>query len=183
MKMTRAHSNKLILLGIAAFLQVAFLNCSKVSFAEQEPALFSLESTDPNAPIVLDPPNSEMPPNNEMPPVNEEPPINGEDASIDSIDAVECELISSNQKIILGEVLQIGSNKQASRVCMSENACLRLINAYASQRDCNLSAGASSLAASEAQCTKIFPGSKGTCRNATLISDERVTEILNTMAK
>jgi hypothetical protein len=157
MKLTNAQSNKLVLLGISAFLQVAFLNCSDVNFSDKDPALFSLESTDPNTPFILD----------------EET----------SVDAVECELISSKQKIVLTETFQIGSNASATRVCMSENACLRLINAYAAKRDCEISAGPSSLAASEAQCTKIFPGSKGTCHKATLISDERVAQLLESLAK
>lgn len=172
MKLNNAQVKKLILLGVSSFLVVAFQNCADVNFSEQEPAMFSLESTDPEAPLVMDTP------------VNEEPekhdPKSDEDASIN---VVECEIISSKQKIILSEVLQIGSNASASRVCMSENACLQLINAYSAKRDCSLSAGPSSLASSESQCTRIFPGSKGTCRNATVISDEKVAQILESMGK
>jgi len=177
MKLLKIQSDKLILLGISAFLQVAFLNCSDVNFAEKDQALFSLENTDPNAPIVLDTPV------NEEPPKKEHPSVKDDDSDDSSLDLVECELISPKQKIILSEVLQLGSNASVSRVCMSENACLQLINAYAAKRDCNISVGASSLAASEAQCTKIFPGSKGTCHNASAISDERVAQILEVMGK
>lgn len=167
MKLKNAQAKKLILLGFSGILMVAFQNCSDVNFKDKDPALFSLESTDPKPP-VMDPPGNEEP----------EPEVDDASANV-----VECELISSKQKIILSDILQIGSNASASRVCMSEYACLRLINAYSAKRDCNLSVGASSLADSESQCTKIFPGSKGTCHNATIISDEKVAQLLESMAK
>ncbi|MNL03461.1 hypothetical protein D3C87_1239990 [compost metagenome] len=173
MKINPSQTNKLILLGVSAILMVAFQNCSEVNFADKDPALFSLESNDPEAPVVMEPPANDDAPDAEEPVSDDDAPVN----------VVECELVSSKQKIILSDVLQIGSNASATRVCMSEHACLQLINAYSAKRDCQLSAGASSLAASESQCTRIFPGSKGTCRNATVISDEKVAQILEAMGK
>jgi hypothetical protein len=105
------------------------------------------------------------------------------DGDEDSGDLVECELISPNKKIILSNGFEIGSNKSATRACMSEHACLQLINAYASKRDCSISVGPSALAESQAQCTKIFPGSKGTCHNASAISDADVAATLELMGK
>lgn len=110
-------------------------------------------------------------------PISDEEPENQSESS----NLVECELIHPNQKVILSGVFMKGSNNSATRVCMSENACLKLINEYASKRDCTLGLGASSESASETQCTKIFPGSKGTCHNAAVISDDNVMGILNSM--
>lgn len=98
-------------------------------------------------------------------------------------DFIECELGSANNKIILSSNLVLGSNAQATRLCMSENACLNLVNAYASARNCAISTGAPAQVALNRSnaCTAIFPGSKGTCKNANVISDDQVVKILSAM--
>jgi hypothetical protein len=65
---------------------------------------------------------------------------------------------------------------------MSENACLKLINAYAVQHDCSLDLGQGAAANLQAQCTEIFPGSKGTCHNAAVLTDEQVSNLLTKMS-
>jgi len=175
MKLNYAHIKTAIVLVFSTVTIVAFQNCSKVNFSEdQNSAAFKASDDD----SVIDPGVSEMPPAEQIP---EDTVVENEDVDYDSL--VECELISQKQKIIFDQVLSEGSNKSATRVCMSENACLKLINSYAAKRDCKLSLGASDLQDSEGQCTKIFPGSKGTCRNAGTVSDDRVTEILDLMGK
>ncbi|MNT06457.1 hypothetical protein D3C72_1411230 [compost metagenome] len=161
-------------LAFSTLTIIAFQNCSKVNFSEdQNSAIFKTSSDD----SVVDPGVSEVPPAEQIP----EDSVEEDDVDYDSL--VECELISPKQKIIFDQVLSEGSNKSATRVCMSENACLKVINSYAAKRDCKLSLGASSLQDSESQCTRIFPGSKGTCRNAGVVSDEKVAEVLDLMGK
>ncbi|WP_413291260.1 hypothetical protein [Bdellovibrio sp. HCB337] len=93
---------------------------------------------------------------------------------------VECDMGRPNTKVILNAMLKAShSNASATRVCMSENACLKVINAFAAKRDCSLSKPVSG--DSGEQCTQIFPGSKGTCKNAAKISDAEVAEILKKM--
>lgn len=103
-------------------------------------------------------------------------------APASSADLVECELSSPNSKIVLSTDLKIGSNEVSTRLCMSVNACLSLVNAYAAARNCEISAGAANVSAAQATCTEIFPGSQGTCKNARVISDEEVTNLLTNMA-
>jgi hypothetical protein len=94
---------------------------------------------------------------------------------------VECDMGRANSKIILGGNLNLSpSNASSSRVCMSENACLKIINDFAAKRDCNLSKPISA-GSSDHQCTQVFPGSRGTCKNAAKISDAEVAEILKNM--
>lgn len=95
-----------------------------------------------------------------------------------SEEIVECELLSSNNKIVLSTYFATGSNAILSRVCMSEKSCLKVINSYASQRNCKLQGAVESEASTENQCTRIFPGSHGTCKNAKVISDEEVLSLL-----
>ena len=98
---------------------------------------------------------------------------------------VECELGSSKNKIILSTSLVVGSNAQVTRLCMSENACLKLVNAYAEARNCSISTGApmnSAMNSAAGSCTAIFPGSKGTCKNANVISDDQIVKILSAMS-
>ncbi|MBK9324648.1 MAG: hypothetical protein IPM97_17170 [Bdellovibrionaceae bacterium] len=99
-------------------------------------------------------------------------------------DMVECEMVAPNSKVILAKVdsLGEGSNAQVSRVCMSENACLKLINEYAAGRGCKMTLGKAD-SNSQTQCAKIFPGSKGTCKNAARLSDTQIKSMLEAMAK
>ena len=191
MKLKRAQIKIAMVFGFSTLTILAFQNCSKVDFAENEAAIFKAASTsedslrDPGVDPTIDPVIASQPPKGKDPESNQ--PKDKDDHTDDDKDAsdslVECELISPNQKIILDQLLKKGSNAFATRVCMSENACLKLINSYAAKRNCTLSLGASSLQDSEAQCTKIFPGSKGTCHNAGVISDEKVVEALDLMEK
>ncbi len=65
---------------------------------------------------------------------------------------------------------------------MSRHACLDVLNTYAADRSCSMATGAPSTPSSGAACTKIFPGSKGTCHNAAVISDADVDAVLARMA-
>ncbi len=97
-------------------------------------------------------------------------------------DKIEC-LVGNNLKVSLSNDLEeTHANGKKSRLCMSENACLNLINAYAGVRRCKLSTGAASSNAT-GHCTEIFPGSKGTCHgdDTRIVSDEDVTNILEKM--
>lgn len=101
-----------------------------------------------------------------------------------SASLVECELGSPSLKIKLNQTFPAEhSNDQSTRVCMTENACLVLMNTYAADRECSMALGAATSSGSTAQCTKIFPGSKGTCHNAASLSDEAISKILVDMGK
>jgi hypothetical protein len=65
---------------------------------------------------------------------------------------------------------------------MSANACLTLINAYAVARGCTVEPGAPTTPGATGQCTERFAGSFGTCHNASVISDEEVASLLESMA-
>lgn len=120
-------------------------------------------------------------------------------------DIVECDMGASNQIIELAatdpKIFLVGSSNQlvnngdpnsndnsgdgteTGRVCMSQNACLVLMNSYASVRSCTLHTGAATASSTATQCTAIFPGSLGTCKNATIVSDSQVAAILMTMGQ
>lgn len=99
-------------------------------------------------------------------------------------DLVECQMLHPNKKVVLSYELKVQhSNASSVRVCMSQNACLNLINAFAVPHGCSLDQGTSATQDNgQAQCTEIFPGSKGTCKNASILSDEQISEILEKMA-
>jgi hypothetical protein len=133
----------------------------------------------PPAPVVASTPPQPTPSHESTVPVvtdNERP---------DSSSLVECELAVAKKKIVFGSNdLQMGTNASSSRVCMSEDACLKVVNAYASERDCELVSGPAVAGASmNRQCTKVFPGSKGTCNNAKVFSDADIKSILGKMSK
>ena len=145
-------------------------------------------SPSPNGHVGDNPPSSPTPGSNvgDNPPSNSGPGSNGKGNSPQVDDPVanlvECEMISPSTKVILDFDLVVDhSNSSATRVCMSSNACLNIINAYAAQHDCSLSLGAAT-SSSQSQCTKIFPGSKGTCHNAAVVSDDQVNSILQNMS-
>jgi len=100
-------------------------------------------------------------------------------------DLIECAISSNKNKVIFGDnqLLELSSkNSKASRVCMTENACLNLVNNYAAARSCSLSSGAAQ-SDSQGQCAKVFSGSKGTCKGALALTDASVEKILGDMAK
>ncbi len=98
------------------------------------------------------------------------------------VESVECEIGWPNNKVSLSSDLQSGSsNGQSTRICMSENACLNIINTYAEARNCQLSLG-SPTSNMQTACTKVFPGSEGTCKNAQPLTDDDVTNLLNKMS-
>lgn len=101
-----------------------------------------------------------------------------------SADLVECEIMGANAKVILGKskMLEIGSNASATRVCMTENACLKMVNSYAAGHDGTLALGAAK-STSQSQVAKIFPGSQGTCKNALPLTDATVSKLLVAMSK
>ncbi len=98
---------------------------------------------------------------------------------------VECQMLHPNKKIVLGYDLYVQpGNSSSVRVCMSENACLKLINAFAVQHSCSLDVSAPMAQADAGrQCTEIFPGSKGTCQNASIVTDAQVSELLKKMGE
>jgi hypothetical protein len=74
------------------------------------------------------------------------------------------------------------SNSSKSRVCMSENACLNIINKYAGEHSGNLVKGAATSKSSNHDTyTDIFPGSRGTCHDAESMSDDDVEGMLERM--
>lgn len=103
----------------------------------------------------------------------------------DTSDLVECQMLHPNKKVVLAyELLVQHGNNSSVRVCMSTNACLKLINEFAVQHSCSLDASAPMAQAdAQRQCTEIFPGSKGTCHNATIVSDEQVSELLKKLSQ
>lgn len=103
---------------------------------------------------------------------------------IASSDLIECEIMGANAKVVLGKskLLEIGSNASATRVCMTENACLKMVNSYAAGHGGSLALGEAK-AANESQVAKIFPGSKGTCKNALPLTDATVQKLLAAMVK
>ncbi|MBS1970798.1 MAG: hypothetical protein JSU04_10845 [Bdellovibrionales bacterium] len=98
---------------------------------------------------------------------------------------VECQMLHPNKKVVLSyELFVQHGNSTSVRVCMSENACLKLINAFAVQHSCSLDASAPMAQADAGrQCTEIFPGSKGTCHNASIVTDAQVSELLKKMGE
>ena len=91
-------------------------------------------------------------------------------------------MLHPNRKIVLGSEFEMSpSNASSHRVCMTRHACLSLINAYAERHECSLAPGLGQ-DAEPTQCTEVFPGTKGTCHNATVLSDEQVSEQLDQLA-
>jgi hypothetical protein len=162
-------------------LLMAFQNCS--------PAKFSTSSISPDSTqLVAQPETSQPAPavsasagacNGQSNAGNPGDPSNAANSEL-----VECELGAPNVKIVLkGQLVGDASNSVATRVCMSSQACLSLVNAYAAARNCSLAVGAP-VAASPAGaiCTQVFPGSNGTCNNAAVLSDSEIQAILAKMA-
>jgi hypothetical protein len=102
---------------------------------------------------------------------------NPEDPIVTTQIVVECEMLSPNSKITLSEELALAANKSSTRICMSEYACVKILNDFAVKHNCSLDKNEQASSAGT-QCTKIFPGSKGTCHNATVLSDDEVKELL-----
>ncbi|MGZ3743287.1 MAG: hypothetical protein ACXWRE_07220 [Pseudobdellovibrionaceae bacterium] len=99
-------------------------------------------------------------------------------------DLVECELMSPSMKIKLNQTFEgEHSNDSSTRVCMTENACLKILNTYAADHNCSMALGAATSTGNPTQCTEVFPGSKGTCHNAKVLSDDAISAILANMAK
>lgn len=116
------------------------------------------------------------------------PQAGGKDKTLDGTDVsglVECQMLHPSTKIVLSyELFVQHGNSTSVRVCMSENACLKLINAFAVQHSCSLDASAPMAQADAGrQCTEIFPGSKGTCHNASIVTDAQVSELLKKMGE
>lgn len=106
------------------------------------------------------------------------------DSSQTTADLVECDMGTPSYKVILeGGLLSDHSNASSTRICMSETACLSIINAYAAARNCTLASGAATTPSATGQCTEIFPGSKGTCHNAQVLTDGDVANLLLTLAQ
>lgn len=108
--------------------------------------------------------------------------------SKDPTELVECVIKKSNAKILLAGSLKAGtSNRSSTRVCVSAHACLGLINGYIESRGGSLTTGPASTSSLHSgasnQCTAVFPGSKGTCKNAQVLSDTEVNGILAEMGK
>jgi hypothetical protein len=181
---------------------IAFQNCARTEFAQAEDKVSFLKTegsdfagvdnetgVDPNAPA----PDVELPAPEASPtpmasatpksnPKNDSPGRPSKVADVSSL--IECELGHPNKKVVFGTSFAPGSNASSTRVCMSEDSCLKVINAYAAVRDCALNLGpASSSASPNSQCTKIFPGSKGTCHNAKVMSDQEIASVLQAMGK
>jgi hypothetical protein len=179
---------------------VAFQNCSRTNFKVADESIGVLKTeggdvasgseTTPGddvnvsnpVPDVASAPTPEHPGKNPKQGDSPAPVVDLPEQDTSSL--IECELGHPNKKVIFGESFAPGSNASSTRACMSEDSCLKVINAYAAVRGCELKAGpATSETSPNSQCTKIFPGSKGTCHNAKILSDEAVVKILENMAK
>lgn len=130
------------------------------------------------------PKNSDMPKDSTDSDVPKQPGKKDKESS-DQSDLVECQMLHPNKKIVLSyELFVQHGNSSSVRTCMSTNACLKLINAFAVQHSCSLDASAPMAQAdAQRQCTEIFPGSKGTCHNATVLTDDQVNELLKKLAE
>jgi hypothetical protein len=183
---------------VSSFVFVAFQNCARTEFspAQDQPGFLKTESSavtdgdgatgiDPSVPApIAELPAPEVSPTPKPGPKDDMPRPTPKVADVDTSSLIECELGSPNKKVVFGTSLVPGSNASSTRVCMSEDSCLKVINAYAAVRDCALNRGpASSTASPNSQCTKIFPGSKGTCHNAKVMSDAEISSVLAAMAK
>ncbi len=181
-----------ILTAFSVFaLLIVFQNCGKVDFKYTGRSLAAAESipvTTMDTGVVNNPPSggseSGSPGNSGSNSGNSGNSNSGGSVSgsSDGSGLVECELGGSNSKIILANNFAVGSNAQPTRICMSENACLKLINSYAQVRNCSLSLGGASSAKCSSDCTQVFPGSQGTCKNAQALSDQDVTNLLINMS-
>ncbi len=142
-------------------------------------------------PPVVPPPVASQPPVPSQPPVVpppvSQPPFAQKDhegrekeENDEYKDKIEC-VVGHNFRIALKSSLEEShSNSSESRLCMSEHACLNLVNAYATRRNCELKSGHETSNPS-GDCTHIFQGSKGTCKNAHIAKDDDVKEILEKM--
>ena len=176
-------SYNLILIGFLCLLASA---CSKTQF--------SSALADGNALVAADTtPTTPTTPNTPTPSVPDDSRTPDSDSSDDHDDShhscndslVECSLGEGchSVKIVLAASLVTGANHSSSRLCMSKNACLKIINAYAQARNCSLSAGKPTTLGSKKQCVSAFPGSSGSCRNAQVISDAQVEDLLTKMSQ
>jgi len=191
---------------VMGFTFVAFQNCSRASFkvADENLGVLKAVSVDSSSASDTSPGDdgnvtSSVPdvaptpvpdvaptpvPDVASTPAPQYPGKNPQQGEEDSSSLIECELGHPNKKVIYGESFAPGSNASATRACMSEDSCLKVINAYAAVRGCELNPGpATSEASPNSQCTKIFPGSKGTCHNAKILSDDDVVKILENMGQ
>ena len=142
-----------------------------------------MASQPPAMPPPVVPPPVVPPPVASQPPVSL-PPVahkeNEKEKNEDYKDKIEC-VVGHNFRIALKVKLEEShSNSSESRLCMSEHACLNLVNAYATRRNCELKSGHETSNPS-GDCTHIFQGSKGTCKNAHIAKDDDVKEILEKM--
>jgi len=147
----------------------------------------------PNPEPPIDDPSSTPPPDDkkadsghpDAPSAGGSPQGDGPSDSDQATGLVECQMLHPNKKIVLSYEFEVKhTNSSSVRACMSRNACLSLINAYAVANSCSLVPGEPNSAGSnQAQCTEIFPGSKGTCHNATVLSDEDVLSLLKKMSE
>jgi hypothetical protein len=205
-------SGALAIVVILGAILLSFQNCAKTNFAssnddggvlklEGDGSLASTNNIEPAevppAPASQPAPPAPAPASQPTPPVVTAPPpqptpshestvpVVADNESPDSSPLVECELAGAKKKIVFGSNdLLPGTNASSSRICMSEDACLKIVNAYASERDCQLVSGPAAAGASASrQCTMVFPGSKGTCHNAKILSDSDIESILGKMSK
>ncbi len=180
-------SIRFAVLGLSTFsMMLLFQNCGdRFSFNSSVAGATLVAANVPatNAPNADGAPPASQPPLGVKgkPPFEPLPPVCPPDEN-EATKLVECELGSPNMKIILSTDLVAGSNAQATRLCMSQHACLDLVNAYAQARNCALNLGAAVNATAAASCTAIFPGSQGTCHNADAVSDAVVASVLTAMA-
>ena len=197
----KRKSENLILLKTLGFLGMvcAITSCGKSFDSSGNVALSSrtsslLYSTSASGTVTLTCPDGQAPlldsinpcPTSSMPtptPISTATPTPTATpvGSVDLTSVIECELGAPNVKITLSQDLSGGSNAENSRVCMSENACLNLVNTYAEARNCSLSLGLPTTLSAQ-NCTGIFPGSKGTCHKAQVLSDDEVANLLKKMA-
>ncbi len=99
----------------------------------------------------------------------------------DDKDKVECE-IAPNVRIALSTDFDDSrAHGQNGKLCMSQHACLVLINEFMSKRNCEMRAGPEHGNAKPFSCTKAYNDNFGSCHNARKISDDDVRNVLGRM--
>lgn len=180
-------------MAITGLVLVGFQNCAEYKFQEDSAsprsALFLGSVGQDELVYIQEEENVASPtppvnaPSSEIPSVQDQIVVSDQDANDQYQDAfIECHIPSNQKFVTLGKIFDSGSNSVNSRVCMSEEACLTLVNSYLAARDCQFD-GLKGSGGSDRQCTQVFPGSKGTCRNAVLVDDQKIVQIIAEMEK
>ncbi len=95
---------------------------------------------------------------------------------------VECMLL--DKKIVLASKDSVRSDPSApkTKVCMSKNACLNIVNQFAHPRNCELVKDIASNASGK-DCTEDSKESGSSCKDAAALTDDDVKNLLSNLPK